>query len=388
MTITIEPIELGNQQGLKKFLAFGINHYKGNPYYVPPLKAEMLGNKLFGVKGIMTAEHPFHKNAEVMHWLARKNGKPVGRIAAAINENFNRYHKQKIGNFGFFESIQDEEVSGMLLNTAADWIKAKGMEIMRGPGNYSNATHDYQGCLIDNFHDYPVVENLYNHWYYAHLFEAFGCKKVKDYYAMQLPSKNPYTVREANAMGFVKKKTKAETRGLDMSKLESEVALIADIYNQAWSENWGFLPLSYDDIDIIAETFKTVAIPKLVRFAMIDGKEVAVTGFLPDVFQLFQKRYYPFGNSDILRFIRLLTMKSKIRRFKFFILGVVPEHKNRGLDALIVFEVREELAKISDEPLMVDASLLLEDNHPVINLVQRRGLGHVYKTFRIYDYEL
>ena len=173
-----------------------------------------------------------------------------------------------------------------------------------------------------------------------------------------------------------------------MSKLESEVALIADIYNQAWSENWGFLPLSYDDIDIIAETFKTVAIPKLVRFAMIDGKEVAVTGFLPDVFQLFQKRYYPFGNSDILRFIRLLTMKNKIRRFKFFILGVVPEHKNRGLDALIVFEVREELAKISNEPLMVDASLLLEDNHPVINLVQRRGLGHIYKTFRIYDYEL
>ena len=125
MTVTIEPIELGNQRGLKKFLQFGINHYKGNPYYVPPLKAEMLGNKLFGVKGIMTAEHPFHKNAEVMHWLARKNGKPVGRIAAAIKENFNSYHKQKIGNFGFFESIQDEEVSGKLLNTAADWIKAK-----------------------------------------------------------------------------------------------------------------------------------------------------------------------------------------------------------------------------------------------------------------------
>lgn len=388
MTIRIEPIKLGETRKLKSFLKFGKNLYKENPYYIPPLKAEMLGNKLIGVKGIMTREHPFHKNADVMHWMAYKNGKPVGRVAAAVNHTFNSFHKSKIGNFGFFESINDEEVSGRLLNTAADWLKSKGMTTMRGPGNYSNATHDYQGCLIDNFHDFPVVENLYNHWYYAHLFESFGCKKVKDYYGMQLPSRNPYILREANAMSFIKKKTKAVTRSFDMSKLESEVALIADIYNQAWQENWGFLPLSYDDIDAIAETFKTVAFPELVRFAMIDGKEVAVTGFLPDVFQLFQKRNYPLGNTDLFRLVRLLTMKRRIRRFKFFILGVIPEFKNKGLDALIVFEVREELAKLTSEPLSVDASLLLEDNFPVINLVQRRGLGHIYKTFRIYDYAL
>ena len=152
---------LDNKKLLKKFVRFAWKHYSIGEKYVPQLNAELLGNRLLGVQGLLTEQHPYHKNATVMHWLAYQDGKIVGRISASVNAVYNKHHHTSIGNFGFFESIKDENVSSALFGAAADWLREQGVKTMRGPGQYGNATHEIQSWAMNSFHDAPTVELTY-----------------------------------------------------------------------------------------------------------------------------------------------------------------------------------------------------------------------------------
>ena len=380
------PIE--DRKNIKKFVKFAWKFYKDDPIWIPPLNADLLGNKLLGIKGLMTPDHPFHKHAEVYHWMAYRDGKPVGRIAACVNHAFNRYHKTKVGNFGFFECIEDYEIAKLLLDHAAQWLRDKGMEIMRGPGNYSNATHDIQGCLMDNFYDPPTIELVYNKFYYAYFFEKYGMKKAMDYIAIEMPIEHPYIYREEKQLEKIKKRLKVETRQINMENLEEEVHTIVRLYNECWKENWGFLPITDEEAQALADVLKIVAVPPLIRFALIGGKEVAVVGFLPDFNELLARKKSLLGNSDIVRILRMLLFKKRIKRYRFMFLGVLSKYRHLGLDSLLTMECRIYIRKMRPKPMRAEASLLLEDNYPVINLAVKRGFGHVYKRYRIYDYKL
>ena len=167
MQFTIEQIELGDRR-LGEFVDVPWRLFRGDPLWTPPLRAELLGSRLFGMTGLLTPEHPYHRDAEVTHFLARDGEKLLGRASAAVNRRFNEHYGSRIGFFGFFDVCNDYEVAAGLLDHAASWLRERGMETMRGPGGYSNATHEaYQGVLIEGFDAPPTVELTHNPPYYG-----------------------------------------------------------------------------------------------------------------------------------------------------------------------------------------------------------------------------
>jgi hypothetical protein len=238
-SLRIEEIPLGDGR-LKKFVDVPWHFYKNDPFWTPPLHADYLGSRLLGMTGLLTPEHPYHRTAEVTHFIAWRGRTPVGRISAAVNHRFNDYHNTAIGFFGHFELIDSPEVAEELLDKAQEWLSARGMAVMRGPGEYSCATHERQGVLIDGFDTPPTVELTHNPPYYAELLEGYGMRKAKDYHAYIVNVQRPRSNRLTELMERVKQRRNITTRSFSMAALRSEIRLVVELYNEAWADNWGF----------------------------------------------------------------------------------------------------------------------------------------------------
>ena len=193
-SLKIEEIPLGASR-LKAFAGFPWRLYRGDPCWVSPLRGDLLGNHLLSLVGLLTREHPYHRHADVTHFLALRGEQPAGRVSAAINHRFNEHYGSQIGFFGFFETGKDYEVAELLLDRARDWVKERGMKVLRGPGEYSNATHERQGTLIDGFQYPPTVELTHNPPYYGEFLERYGFHKAKDYHAYVLDVQTPVPPR-------------------------------------------------------------------------------------------------------------------------------------------------------------------------------------------------
>lgn len=194
LPVQVKEIPLGDP-AIKEFVAFHWDHYRGNKYWVPQLNADLLGNRLLGIKGLLTPEHPYHETADVTHFLAYRDGKAVGRVSVAINHRFNDYYNTKVAFFGFFETIEDYTVAEALLDAARAWAKAHGAEVLRGPGEYGNVTHERQACLIDGFDKDVYVEHTWNYPYYREFIERYGFGKVMDYHAYLIDLTRPVPER-------------------------------------------------------------------------------------------------------------------------------------------------------------------------------------------------
>ncbi len=379
----IEEIQLGSPR-MKLFVEFPWRLYRGDPHWTPALRGELLGNRLLGLVGLLTPTHPYHQHSEVSHFLAWRDGRPVGRIAAAINRRFNEYHSARIGFFGFFEVIQDYQVASALLNEARRWVKARGMDIMRGPGEYSNATHERQGILIDGFQYPPTVELTHNPPYYAEFMDRYGLVRAKDYHAYTFAIR-PVSDRVNKLAEWARSRRAIETRPLNKKELAAEVRLIINIYNQAWSRNWGFLPICDSEADSMAESLRMIVDPGLVRFAMVKGEPVAVLGLFPDPNYALRPRWRWYGDPDVLRVARLLLMRRHIPRTRLMFFGVRPGFRNLGMDAILFQEVHEYA--ITRGYVQSEASMLLEDNDLILRVSKTMG-GTRYKTWRIYEMPL
>lgn len=309
----------------------------------------------------------------------------MGRISAAINNQYNEYHGTSIGFFGFFDVIDDYEVAQKLLDRARTWIGERGMKVMRGPGEYSNSTHERQGVLIDGFDYPPTVECTHNYPYYSSLLERYGFQKAKDYvaYTFDRNTSNISLVRKLARM--VRKRVKVETRPLISKNLRDEVHLIVSIYNEAWANNWGFLPISPEEGDAIADSLRFIIDPGLVRFAFIDGQPVAVMGVIPDPNYALRPRWHWYGDSDIVRLLRLLLVRKRIPRTRGMFFGIKNEFRNVGLPALLADELADHL--LANHYMECEGSLILEDNHAIIKVIDAFG-GELYKRWRIYDLPL
>jgi GNAT superfamily N-acetyltransferase len=380
----IEEIPLGDPR-LKSFVKFPWSLYHGDPLWTPPLTGDLLGNRWLGQVGLLTPQHPYHQHAEVAHFIAWLNGKPAGRISAAINRRFNDYYNVKIGFFGFFEVINDYPIARSLLDKARSWVKEQGMTVLRGPGEYSNATHERQGVLIEGFEYPPTMELTHNPPYYQEFIERYGFTKAKDYYAYLMDVRTPAPPRLADMAGIFQKRRKIETRALIMKNLREEVRLVVSIYNDCWSKNWGFLPITEEEADAIAESLRLVADPGLVRFAYVKGEPVAVMGAFPDPYYALRPRWRWYGDSDIIRVLRLLRMKRHIPRIRLMFFGVRPDFREIGIDAILYNQVKDYAMQKGYHTC--EASLLLEDNHMIISPSEFMGAKR-YKTWRIYDLPL
>jgi GNAT superfamily N-acetyltransferase len=383
-SVHIEEIPLGASR-MRVFAEFPWHLYKHHPCWTPPLKGDLLGNRFLGLTGLLTPEHPYHRHAEVTHFLAWKDGKPAGRISASINKRFNDHYSSHIGFFGFFEVIDDYEVAKTLLDRARAWVGERGMTILRGPGGYSNATHECQGILIDGFQYPPTVEMTHNPRYYSEFLERYGFGKTKDYHAYILNVQTPAPSRLVRLAEQARQRRDIKTRPLVLKNLLSDVHLIVKIYNESWAQNWGFLPITDEEAITLADSLRLVADPGLIRFAFIKGEPAAVLGALPDPNYILRPHWHWYGDSDIVRVIRLLRKRRRIPFIRLMFFGIRPNFRNLGIDAILFSEVKEYAT--GRDYQKCEASLLLEDNHLILSPTEFMGAQR-YKTWRIYDLPL
>jgi len=385
MDFEIVQIELGDP-ALREFVEVPWALFRGDPNWTPPLRAELLGSRLFGITGLLSKEHPYHETADVTHFLARSGRRLLGRVSAAINRRFAEHWGEKIGFFGFFDVCPDYEVAASLLDRAADWLSERGVERVRGPGGYSTATHEaHQGILIDGFEFPPTVELTHNPPYYGEFLERYGFSKVKDYHAYRIEISDRPGERLRRIASAVRGRRPIETRSIDLKRLRSEVDLIVSIYNEAWSRNWGFLPLTDAEAEAMASSLRFVADPGLIRFAYIAGEPAAVLGALPDPNVPLRPRWNRFRDSDPIRILRLLRTRRRIPRTRLMFFGIRPKFRKLGIDAVLYLEVLEHAIKRGYK--ICEPSLLLEDNDLILRGSASMG-GVRYKAWRIYEMPL
>jgi len=379
--LSVHEIPLGDRR-LKVFLDFPWRLYRGHPHWTPPLRAEYSGNRLLGIKGLLTPGHHYHRDAEVTHFIATEGGRTLGRVSAAVNHRFNAHYGVRIGFFGFFEVVEDYAVARVLLDAARDWLRGRAMTLMRGPGEYSCATHERQGVLIEGFEHPPTFDLTHNPPYYAAFMERYGLAKVKDYVAHRMDVQAPEPERLAQLARQLARRGRIRTRRINMKDLEREVRLIVDIYNEAWAENWGFLPLLKEDGDMIADGLRAIADPGLIRFAYIKDEPVSIMGVFPDSYALTRPRWRWYGDSDAVRLLRLLSRKNRIPSMRLLLFGIRPGYRAQGVDALLYHEIKQYA--MARGYRTCEPSLLLEDNHLVIRAAEFMG-GRYYKRWRIYE---
>jgi len=256
---------------------------------------------------------------------------------------------------------------------------------LRGPGEYSNATHERQGILVEGFNSEPTFDLTHNPPYYAGLLENYGFRKSKDYLAYLFNRNNTRFELIKRLAQKVSKDIELTTRSAVMKNLKEEIRLIVEIYNAAWSQNWGFLPIPKEEADSIADSLSLIIDPNLVRFGFIEGKPAAVIGFIPDPNYALRPRWKWYGDSDFVRITRLLLMRRHIPRTRGMFFGVKPEYRSLGIPAILTKELLDYM--LPQHYQESDGSLILEDNEAIIKVLEVFG-GQPYKRWRIYDLPL
>jgi len=365
--------EVINKQDIMTFIRFPWKIYQGDRYWVPPLIKDQLQK--------FSPDHPFLSHSEMILLLARQGEQIVGRIAGIIDRNFIEFHQEKVGFFGFFESIHDREVAQALLSRVRGWLMERGMEKMIGPMNPS--TNDECGLLVDGFDASPYLMMPYNPLYYPSLLEAVGLKKAKDLYAYLLEESTFLRDRlNRIAEKLAKKEPKLRIRPIKLRRLDEELKIVKDIYNHAWSKNWGFVPLTEAEIDDLAKNLKPLLVPDLVLFGYWEDEPVGFSVSLPDYNQVLKRLDGKLGPLGILKF---LYFSRKIRTIRVMLLGVKHSFQKRGVEGLLYIETFNR--GIKKGYFSAECSWILEDN-----ILMQHGIeamrGKRYKTYRIYEMRL
>jgi GNAT superfamily N-acetyltransferase len=327
-------------------------------------------------------KNPFFEHGNAEYFIAERDGVVVGRIAAISNRLHNEIHGDQVGFFGFFECIDDRPVADALLTAAADWCRALGHDVLRGPASFS--VNDECGLLVDGFDTPPTLMMPHNPRYYVPLLERAGFAKAKDLWVYQGGSEERYVPvpeRLARATELIRQRQGITLRALNMKDFEGEVERIKELYNSAWEKNWGFVPMTEREIDHLAEQFKPVVIPELVPMAEKDGKLIGFGIALPDLNVVFRRNRS--GRVFPMIFKLLWALKAKrIRRARILLLGVLPEHQGKGIDAMLYHWI---WTKSGERGIYWgEAGWILEDN-PAMNAGLEKMTFRVYKTYRLYD---
>ena len=370
-TLKVRPAE--SKADLKAFVDFAWEVYRNDPAWVPPIKSE--------VHELLSKVNPFWLTAERALFLAERDGRIVGRIAAIENRAHNKFHDDKVGFFGFFECFNDVEASTALLNSASGWLKQRGLTALRGPASPSMG--EECGIVIEGLGVEPQIMMAYNPPYYAALLENCGMKKVKDLFAWWMETNLPDSERIGRIVARVKRKHGIKVRTMNVKKFEEELTLVQEIYNEAWERNWGFVPMSAEEVAYTAKKLKPILEPKMVHFVEVEGKVAAMGVTLPDVNQAIKG--LNGGSVDLahpLNVVRFLLGQRKINRCRVFALGIKRSYQKIGLDALLYWEAMEGARKLGWKG--GEMSWTLEDNVGINGGIEAMG-GKVYKIYRMYE---
>jgi GNAT superfamily N-acetyltransferase len=342
-----------------------------DPLWVPPLRVAERAR-------LSRARNPFFREAEAEYFVAWAGERAVGRIAAIANRRHDEVYRDGCAFFGFFECEEDGDAARALLDAAGGWARERGYRGIRGPASFS--TNHECGLLVEGFHTPPTVMMPHNPPYYAELLRAAGFEKAKDLIAFEGGSPGPLEIpdRSRRAVERLAARSGVRLRAFDARDFKGEVERIKRGYNEAWERNWGFVPMSRAEFDAQARDLVRIAHPALMHVAEIDGVPAGFVVALPDLNVATRAcggRLLPFGWWRFLRALR------RVRRIRVITLGVLPELRKRGIEALLLHAViGQGIAAGFDS---CEASWILEDNRDM--LAPLEALGHVaYRRYRIY----
>ena len=374
----IVPVE--TLQDRKAFVGFQYEHYKHDPNWVPYLRSERL-------EFTDRTRHPFFQHAEVAFFRAVRGKRTIGTIAAIRNDAHNRFHEEKTGFWGLFDVVEEYPVAEALFDAAREWVRGQGMDTLRGPMSYS--VNEECGLLVDAFDQPPVIMMTYNPPYYPTFVERYGFRKARDLYAYRLQTSTFGTGGEGTpakiqrVADVAQRRTKVHVRKVDLPHFDRELALVKEIYNDAWSRNWGFVPMSDAEIDHLAAQLKPLLDPDVLFVAEIDDRPVGISVSLPDMNQAFRHvrdgRLFPFG------WAVFLWNRRKINCLRVTIMGVKKEYQLRGIDAIFYARTIQEAARKGYT--WGEMSWILDTNLPMRQAMESLG-GEIYKTYRVYDLPL
>jgi GNAT superfamily N-acetyltransferase len=354
---------------IKEFIRFPFRLYENDPVWVPPLlQAESILHD--------RRKHPFHRHATVEYFLARRGGRTVGRIASIVNRAHNDYHKDRVGFWGFLDAEDDGQTVGSLLSAAEAFLKGHGMDRSRGPANFS--VNETVGLLVEGFEDPPYLMMTHNPRYLPRRVEETGYAKAMDLLAFHVDHATVDT-RPFAGVARILKRDDVRVRPLDRRRLLEECRLVNAIYNDAWSDNWGFVPMTEEEIAQMAKELKPIFHPGLSFMVEIRGEPVAFAIALPNVNRLIKKingRLFPFG------WLRLLAGLKSITEIRVLVLGVRKKHQRLGLGVVLCLKMIEDSLALGFRA--AELSWILETNRLMIAPLERMG-ARAYKRYRLYE---
>lgn len=369
----VEVVPVRSWFDRKRFVDLPWSLYRNDPNWIPPLR--MSQRELLNY-----ARHPFYETSRIQTFLARRDGQWVGRIAAIVNGEHLRRYQDQAGFFGFFESIDDPQVSRALFSAARDWLAEQGLTKIIGPANPSM---NYEcGLLTDGFDSPPLFMMTYNPPFYERLAEDFGFRKAHEMYAYygdsrQLPD---VQARLDPLAEQAQKFCEATIRPMNVKNFRADVELFLNLYNASLTVNWGFVPLTDAELKALAGSLKLLLIPELTIIAENEGRGVGAIVGLPDYNPRIKEIdgcLFPFG------FLRLLSKKKDIRKIRVVSINVVPEFQRWGLGLVLMRGLVPKAIDLGIEG--AEFSWVSEDNKLARTGLEKGG-AKIYKTYRMYEY--
>jgi hypothetical protein len=372
----LQIVKVENRKALNNFIRVLWPLYKDDPAWVPPLMLER--------RMQLAPSNPYFEHADYSSWIAYRDRTPVGRISAQIDQLHLDRYQDATGFFGMLEAENNSEIFQILMDTAENWLRTRGMQRVAGPYNLS--INQELGLLVEGFETPPVVMMGHALPYYAERIEENGYRKEKDLLAYMLDAE--FAHPPAMQAIMVRAKKRVKTRSLRKSDFKEELKLIRDIFNDAWSQNWGFIPFTDPEFQHLGKDLKMLVADDLIAIAELDGEPAAFGVVLPNINEIIRDlngRLLPFGWLKLLW--RLKVKYPKTARVPLF--GVRRKYHDSMLGAALAFSVITALQPpaIKHGIKQLELSWILEDNKGIRNILETVGC-RVYKTYRIYSKEL
>lgn len=360
--------EISDDGNLDEFIKFPFKLYEKSTNWVAPLYK--LEKELFNKN-----KHPFLKNNKVEFFIVKDKDRNVcGRIAAIENKVFNEKWNEKAVFFGFFECINDTEPAKLLFDEVVEFAKKQSAVVIYGPTNYS--VNETAGLLIDGFDKPPAIMMPYNYDYYPALLEKYGFSKAKDLLAYEL--RRPLKIPERLYYISEKLKKKYTLRNVRPKEIDKEILIIQDIYNDAWNENWGAIPISKEEAEYTAKNLKKFLDPELSFIVEHNNKPIAFSLALPDYNQVLK---HLNGKISIFNILKVFMLNKQINNMRLMALGIKSGYRKKGIDALLYLHTMQ--VGLRKNYQTAELSWILEDNNVLINTLTHLE-AKITKRYRIY----
>ncbi|WP_425410438.1 dATP pyrophosphohydrolase [Hyphococcus sp.] len=374
-SIEIRPANSSAER--RTFIRLAKDIYKDDPNFIAPLEFE-IGARL------NPAKNPTIKHCDHQLWIAYKDGAPAGRISAIVNKAHLDRHGDGAGHFGFFECVNDLEIARALVETASDWLKQRGMAKIAGPYNFS--VNEEMGMLVDGFETPPYIMMPHGRRYYPQLLEQLGFTKAADVYAFSYTPQDGFIPEKRKRfMDKALAKSNVTFRLLNMSDFKADIFRVVEIFNDAWFDNWGFVPFTNEQIEHMAKELRPIISPHNVVFCYYEGEPVAFGLVLPDVnhaIRDFDGALLPFNWAKLLWRLKV----KGVPRARMPLMGVVRRLHRRPVGTALAYKIIDMVRTANMERGVTHSELswILESNESMVSMLLDLG-SKIYKTYRIYE---